>query len=70
MARRTLSVAQAAGRVSYVDAPPDVTPSHAPAQGTPPAVAPFALPDGEPAPSPLLASLFGLAGATPHNPDE
>ncbi|KAG8723725.1 hypothetical protein FRC12_017607 [Ceratobasidium sp. 428] len=70
MARRTLSVAQAAGRVSYVHAPPNVTPPNAPPQGTPPAAAPFALPDEEPAPSPLLASLLGLAGAAPHNPDE
>ncbi|KAG8706969.1 hypothetical protein FRC09_002093 [Ceratobasidium sp. 395] len=70
MARRTLSVTQAAGCLSHVDAPPNVTPPNAPPQDTLPAAPPFALPGEEPAPSPLLASLFGLANAISHTPDE
>ncbi|KAG8775027.1 hypothetical protein FRC12_001701 [Ceratobasidium sp. 428] len=70
MARRTLPVVQAAGRVFYVDVPPGVAPPNALPQDTPPAAPPVVLPDEEPAPSPLLASLFGLADAAPHNPDE
>ncbi|KAG8743995.1 hypothetical protein FRC12_014916 [Ceratobasidium sp. 428] len=69
MARCTLSVAQVAGRVPYIDTPPDVVPPNAPLQHTPPAAPPVALPDEEPAP-PLLASLFGLADVVSHSLDE
>ncbi|KAG8706823.1 hypothetical protein FRC09_002181 [Ceratobasidium sp. 395] len=70
MARRTLSVAQAAGRVSYIHVPPDAVPPNAILQDTPPAAPPVALPDEEPVTPPLLASLFGLAGAVAHDLDE
>ncbi|KAG8709386.1 hypothetical protein FRC09_000693 [Ceratobasidium sp. 395] len=70
MARRTLSVAQAAGRVYYIHVPVDVVLLNAPPQHTPPAAPPVALPVEEPAPSPLLGSLFGQAGAVAHDPDE
>ncbi|KAG8751792.1 hypothetical protein FRC12_012260 [Ceratobasidium sp. 428] len=70
MARRTLSVARAAGRVSYIHVPPNVVPPNALPQRTPPAAPPVVLPGEEPAPPPLLASLFGLARAVAHGPDE
>ncbi|KAG8775026.1 hypothetical protein FRC12_001700 [Ceratobasidium sp. 428] len=70
MARRTHSVVQAVGRVSYIDTPLDVVPPNASPPHTPPAAPPVALPVEEPASSPLLVSLFGLANAAPHNPDE
>ncbi|KAG8709388.1 hypothetical protein FRC09_000695 [Ceratobasidium sp. 395] len=70
MARRTLSVAQAAGRVYYIHVPVDVVLLNAPPQHTPPAAPPVALPVEEPAPSPLLGSPFGLADVIARGPEE
>ncbi|KAG8771427.1 hypothetical protein FRC12_003625 [Ceratobasidium sp. 428] len=72
MARRTLSVAQAASRISYIDIPPNVVPPNTPPQHTPAAAAaaPAALPGDEPVPSLLLASLFGLTDVVARGPDE
>ncbi|KAG8789920.1 hypothetical protein FRC12_013149 [Ceratobasidium sp. 428] len=70
MARRILSVAQAAGHEPHIHVPPSVAPPNASPPHTPPAAPPVALPDVEPAPSPLLASLFGLTDVIARGSDE